>query len=86
MRAGGWLILSQALASEHHLHIGQALTLPSPDPRIFRLAGISTNVGWAPGAIIMNATDYAQAWGSQDASAYNVLLDPVLSPTRARAR
>ena len=25
VRAGGWLILSQALASEHHLHIGQAL-------------------------------------------------------------
>ncbi len=79
VRGGGWLVLSQALASERHLHIGQAFTLPSPDPMTFRLAALSTNVGWAPGAIVMNATDYARAWGSQDASAYNILLAPGVS-------
>ena len=31
---------------------------------------------WAPGALIMSSTDYARAWGSTDASAYNVLLAP----------
>jgi putative ABC transport system permease protein len=82
VRAGGWLVLSQAIASEHHLRIGQAFTLPTPDPRTFRLAALSTNLSWAPGAIVMNASDYARAWGSADASAYSVLLDPGVTPTR----
>lgn len=76
LRAGGWLVLSQALASEEHLRIGESFTLPSPDPRRFRLAGTSTNLSWAPGAIVMNAADYAQAWGSEDISAYAVKLMP----------
>ncbi len=80
--AGGWLVLSQALAAERHLRIGQSFALPSPDPTRFRVAGISTNIGWAPGAIIMNASDYAQAWGSSDASAYNILLGRGSEPTR----
>jgi putative ABC transport system permease protein len=80
VRAGGWLVLSQALASEHHLRIGQAFTLPTPDPTTFRLAALSTNLGWAPGAIVMNASDYARAWGSRDASAYAIQLAPGVSP------
>jgi putative ABC transport system permease protein len=83
VRAGGWLVLSQALATEHGLHIGQALTLPSPEPTRFRIAALSTNIGWAPGAIIMSATDYAHAWNSSDASAYNILLAPGTPPARA---
>jgi putative ABC transport system permease protein len=83
LRAGGWLVLSQALATEHHLHIGQTFTLPSPDPSVFRIAGISTNVGWAPGAIVMNAADYAHAWSGTDISAYNILLAPGVSPAEA---
>jgi putative ABC transport system permease protein len=74
VRAGGWLVLSQALASEHHLGVGQEVTLPTPDPRRMRIAALSTNLGWAPGAIVMSALDYARAWGSQDASAYNVQI------------
>jgi putative ABC transport system permease protein len=83
VRAGGWLVLSQALASEHHLHIGQMVTLPSPDPMTLRLAATSTNIGWAPGAVVMNASDYARAWGSADASAYSILLAPGVAPTEA---
>jgi putative ABC transport system permease protein len=76
LRTGGWVVLSQAIASEHHLQIGASVTLPTPVPTSFRVAALSTNIGWAPGAVIMNASDYARAWGSTDASAYNVLLDP----------
>ncbi len=83
IRAGGWLVLSQALATEQHLRIGQAFTPPSPNPTVFRIAALSTNMGWAPGAILMNATDYARAWGSHDASAYNILLAPGIPPARA---
>ncbi len=80
VRSGGWLVLSRAIANEHHLHIGDTLTLPSPDPTKFRLAGLSTNIGWAPGSIMMNASDYARAWASSDASAYSILLAPKVSP------
>ncbi len=83
VRTGGWAVVSQAIAEEQNLHIGQWFTPPTPDPTRFRVAALSTNIGWAPGAIIINASDYARAWGSQDASAYNVLLDPGVSTTQA---
>jgi putative ABC transport system permease protein len=79
VRAGGWAVVSQAIATEHHLHIGSPFALPTPVPTTFRVAAVGTNIGWAPGAIIMNATDFARAWGSSDASAYNVLLAPGVS-------
>ncbi len=67
LRAGGWAVVSQALAREHHLHIGARVTLPTPAPASFRVAALSTNVGWAPGAVIMTAGEYARAWGSSRA-------------------
>jgi putative ABC transport system permease protein len=76
LRSGGWLVLSQAIASEHHLRIGSRVTLPTPVPTSFRVAALSTNIGWAPGAIIMSTSAYARAWGSAEASAFTVLLDP----------
>jgi putative ABC transport system permease protein len=82
VRAGGWLVLSQAVASEEHLTIGQAFTLPSPNPSTFRVAALSTNIGWAPGAIVMNSADYARAWGSEDVSAYSILLAPGHTPAQ----
>jgi putative ABC transport system permease protein len=84
VRRGGWLVVSRTLAKERHLHIGDAFTLPTPNPQTFRVAALSTNIGWAPGAILMNATDYARAWASQDASAYNVMLAPGVAPDAAR--
>ncbi len=74
LREGGWAVLSQALADEHHLHIGSYFALPSPRSTDFRVAALSTNLGWPPGAIILNAADYAQAWGSTDSGAYNIML------------
>jgi putative ABC transport system permease protein len=84
VRAGGWAVLTRAIAEEHHLHIGSSFMLPTPQPTPLRVAALSTNIGWAPGAIVMNASDYARAWGSRDASAYNVLLVPGASPARVR--
>src|SRR5664279_3000830 len=81
LRAGGWAVFAQALAQEHHLQIGERVTLPTPVPTTVRVAALSTNIGWAPGAIIMTSADYARAWGSSDASAYNVLLAPNVFPS-----
>ena len=41
LRLGGWAVVSQAIANQHHLHIGQRFTLPSPYPRTFRVAALT---------------------------------------------
>ncbi len=82
LREGGWAVFAQAVAEEHHLHIGQRVTLPTPVPLSVRVAALCTNIGWAPGALILNAADYARAWGSADASAYNVLVTAGVDPAR----
>lgn len=84
IRDGGWVILSQALGAEHHLRVGQTFTLPAPRPIRLRVAGLSTNLGWAPGAMILNPTDYAHAWASSDPSAYQLQLQPGASPIAVR--
>ncbi len=81
---GGWLVVSRTLAIERHLHIGGRFVLPSPYPSAFRVAALSTNLGWAPGAIVMNASDYARAWGSADISAYNLLFARGAHPAQVR--
>jgi putative ABC transport system permease protein len=72
LRRGGWVALSRAIASEYHVGVGQQLILPTPRPAKVRLAAITTNFGWPPGAVIMNAEDYARAWSSGEPSAYEV--------------
>jgi putative ABC transport system permease protein len=47
-----------------------------------RVAALSTNVGWEPGAIVMSALSYAHAWGSTDASAYAIQLAPGIPSSR----
>jgi len=84
VRKGGWAVLSQALASEYDLSIGEKFTLPAPRPLPVRLAAVSTNIGWSPGAVIINAAEYARGWESEEPSAYNVLLAPGVSPTQGR--
>lgn len=72
----GWLTMSQDLANERGLHVGDQFILPAPQATRFRVAAITTNFGWSPGAIIMNVKDYARAWESKDLSAYQVTLKP----------
>jgi len=85
LRAGGWTVVSKAIADERHLQIGSSFLLPSPHPIVLRVAGLSTNIGWPPGAVILNSADYARAWGGAEASAYNIDLQPNASPARVIA-
>jgi len=85
LRAGGWVVLSRAIADEHHLQIGDSFALPSPRPTSFRIAALSTNIGWSAGAIVMSSADYARAWESSEASAYNIDLRPGVAPARGVA-
>jgi putative ABC transport system permease protein len=84
VRQGGWAVLSQVLATEQHLKIGDTFTLPSPQPVHLRVAALSTNLGWPPGAIILNSRDYARAWASSDASEYAIQTAPGVSPASVR--
>lgn len=82
---GGWIALSQAIADDLDASIGDRITLPSTVPTDFRVAAITTNLGWPPGAIVLNADDYAKAWGSTAASALHVELTANAPPERVAA-
>lgn len=84
LREGGWAVISKVLADERHLRIGERFTLPTPNPMSFRVAALTTNLGWPPGAIVLAPGDYVRAWGSADPSAYNVMLAPGASPQTVR--
>ncbi len=86
VRAGGWAVLSQALAAERHLHVGESFVLPSPRPTTLRVAALSTNLGWPPGSVIVGADTYAQAWGSDAPSAYEIQTWPGVSAASVRER
>ena len=72
LREGGWAVVSRELAAEHGLQVGQAFVLPSPEPEKLRVAALSTNLGWPPGAVILNSQDYASGWASSEPSGYEI--------------
>ena len=77
LRAGGWASVSGAFAEEHHLGVGSAFTLPTPAGAArLRVAAITTNLGWSPGAVILNTVDYSRYWQTADPSALEVDLRP----------
>lgn len=80
MRTGGWTVLSEAIADELNVRVGDSVALPTPVPTRFRVAGISTNLGWPPGAILLNAADYARAWASETPSALHLRVRHGTSP------
>jgi putative ABC transport system permease protein len=84
VRGGGWAVLSQALAAEHHLIVGQTFTLPTPISTSLKVAALTTNLGWPPGSIILSSASYARAWGSSDPSAYEIQTEPGVPATAVR--
>jgi putative ABC transport system permease protein len=84
VRAGGWAAISKTLASQHDLKIGQAFTLPASKEMILKVAALITNLGWPPGAIVLNEQDYVSAWQSDDPSAYTVAPARGVSVGRAQ--
>jgi len=76
VRTGEWAVISKAISEHDHLPIGASFTLPAPRPTHFRVAALSTNVGWPPGAILIGAQSYAHAWESTAASAYEITPAP----------
>lgn len=84
LRAGGWVVLSSAIAADLGVRVGDWVDLPTPIPTPLRLAAVSTNLGWPPGVVMLNASDYAHAWGSTAASAVLARLAPGASAEEGR--
>ncbi len=82
---GGWVAVSQQIASEHHTHVGSTLTLPTPTGNLtYRIAATTTNLAWPPGVIFMGSGDYTRAWANPAPSALAVTLRPGSDPGAAR--
>jgi putative ABC transport system permease protein len=86
LREGGWVVLSQQIANEHHLHVGGIVRIPTPTGLVaFRLAATNTNFGWPTGVIFMNTRDYARAFATSTLTALGVDLEPGTSIAQAKA-
>ncbi|HEX7290629.1 MAG TPA: ABC transporter permease, partial [Conexibacter sp.] len=85
LHASGWVALSTALAKRYDVGLGEAFTLPTPSgPQRFRVAAITTNLSWGPGALIVNTADYRRAWGSTAPSALEIDARPGITPLAGR--
>ncbi|HTZ86350.1 MAG TPA: FtsX-like permease family protein [Solirubrobacteraceae bacterium] len=85
LRAGGWVTVSRQMAAEHHIGIGDTLTLPTPRGGLpMKVAALTTNFGWSPGAIVLNAADYARGWAAPQPTALAVKTRGGVDPQAAR--
>jgi putative ABC transport system permease protein len=80
VRRGGWVAVSEAVADEQDVGVGDRVVLPSPVPTPLRVAAVTTNLAWPSGAIVLNADDYARAWGTRAVSGLQVGVAPDSSP------
>ncbi len=80
LRARHWAAISGGFAAEHHLALGSAFELPTPSgSERFGVAAILTNLGWSPGALVINAADYRRYWRTSAPSGLEVTLAPGVS-------
>ncbi len=75
IREGGWVAVSKGIAAERGLSVGGTLTLPTPSGLArLRVAAITTNVGWSPGAVTMSLASYDRFWPAAQPTALEVGL------------
>jgi len=85
LRAGGWATVSQGFAEEHHLALDGSFALPTPSGAAhLRVAAITTNLGWSPGAVILSSLDYRRYWQTTQPSALEVNFLPGVSEAAGR--
>lgn len=86
IRAGGSATVSDQLADALGVGVGDSFTLPTPTgPRQLRVAATTSNFGWSPGAIVMNARDYRSWWSTADPAALQVDVDDGADPAAVAA-
>ena len=86
VRSGGWAALSASIADELHVGVGDRFAIPTPTgPHALRVAAIVSNLGWAPGTVVLNGRDYSRWWPGTDVTALEVDLRPGVAPAYGRA-
>jgi putative ABC transport system permease protein len=74
---GGWMTVSQQIASSVGARVGGTLGIPTPSGNHkFRVAATTTNFGWTPGAIVLNSADFSRLWHSTAPTALGVDVLP----------
>jgi putative ABC transport system permease protein len=87
LREGGWAVISQQLASDRHLALGDRMTLPTPTGiTSYRIAATTTNLGWAPGSVIINSRDFERDWHTSNPTAIEVDISSHASADATRQR
>lgn len=85
LRKAGWATVPDGFAQEHHLSVGRSFPLPTPTGQVrLWVAAITTNLGWPPGGLIVNAGDYSRYWKGEDPTAIEVNFKPGVPETTAR--
>jgi putative ABC transport system permease protein len=85
IRGGGWAAVSSGFAKEHGLRLGSAFTLPTPSGQTpFRVAAITTNIGWPSGTVTIGTGDYSRHWRTVAPTALSFDLAPHASPAAAK--
>jgi putative ABC transport system permease protein len=80
LRRTGWATVSGGFAKERHIGLGGTFTLPTPSGVVrFRVAAITTNIGWPSGTININTTDYDRYWQSTAPTSIAVSLEDGVS-------
>ncbi len=83
---GGWVAISRQIADERHVSIGGVIRLTTPSgTRPFRVAALTTNLAWSPGALFIASADYARLWHSSEPTALGVRLRPGAGAEAVRA-
>lgn len=73
LQTGGWIAVSDKFARDQGVGPGERVTLPTPTGAAsYRIAATTTNLGWAPGALILNGDDYRRSWARPAPTALEV--------------
>jgi putative ABC transport system permease protein len=87
LRGEGWSTISNVFATERHLRVGSRFELPTPSGQAsFRVAAITTNLGWPPGAVILDVRDFRRYWRTSEPTALEVSLRRGVAPGQGRAQ
>jgi putative ABC transport system permease protein len=84
---GGWVVLSKQIAEQQHASVGGVVSLPTPSGvERLRVAALTSNLAWSPGAMFLGAAEYAHLWHDASASALGISLDSDASAQQVAAR
>lgn len=85
LRQGGAVAISEQLAAAQGTGVGGTLAIPTPSgTHRYPVVATLSNLGWGPGAVIINARDYRRDWHANDPTAFQVDLRPGVTPAAGK--